>query len=71
MGLIAASPLIRHVEKWQIARAKSLANVGRRLRVSHHLCPDVQRAAISLTEKGVEFERRYVDLMLRRRNIRD
>ena len=25
MGLIAASPLIRHVEKWQIARAKSLA----------------------------------------------
>ena len=30
--------------------------------VSHHLCPYVQRAAISLTEKGVEFERRYVDL---------
>ncbi|MHA1565761.1 MAG: glutathione S-transferase family protein [Alphaproteobacteria bacterium] len=30
--------------------------------VSHHLCPYVQRAAISLTEKGVVFERIYVDL---------
>ena len=30
--------------------------------VSHHLCPYVQRAAISLTEKGVPFERRNVDL---------
>lgn len=30
--------------------------------VSHHLCPYVQRAAIALTEKGVPFERRYVDL---------
>lgn len=30
--------------------------------VSHHLCPYVQRAAISLAEKGVAFERRYVDL---------
>lgn len=30
--------------------------------VSHHLCPYVQRAAIVLTEKGVAFERRYIDL---------
>ncbi|MBV1694553.1 MAG: glutathione S-transferase family protein [Hyphomicrobiales bacterium] len=30
--------------------------------VSHHLCPYVQRAVISLTEKGVPFERQYVDL---------
>jgi glutathione S-transferase len=30
--------------------------------VSHHLCPYVQRAAIVLTEKGVPFARRYVDL---------
>ncbi|MCX9000030.1 glutathione S-transferase family protein [Rhizobiaceae bacterium BDR2-2] len=30
--------------------------------ISHHLCPYVQRAAIALSEKGVPFERRYVDL---------
>ncbi len=30
--------------------------------VSHHLCPYVQRAAIALSEKGVAFERVYVDL---------
>ena len=30
--------------------------------VSHHLCPYVQRAAISLAEKQVPFERRYIDL---------
>ncbi|NLS04652.1 glutathione S-transferase family protein [Rhizobium sp. P32RR-XVIII] len=30
--------------------------------ISHHLCPYVQRAAIALIEKGVPFERRYVDL---------
>ncbi|MDX8524071.1 glutathione S-transferase family protein [Mesorhizobium sp. MSK_1335] len=30
--------------------------------VSHHLCPYVQRAAISLAEKGVAFERVNVDL---------
>lgn len=30
--------------------------------VSHHLCPYVQRAAISLAEKGVPFERVAVDL---------
>jgi glutathione S-transferase len=30
--------------------------------VSHHLCPYVQRAVISLTEKGVAHERVYVDL---------
>jgi len=30
--------------------------------VSHHLCPYVQRAAIVLAEKGVPFERVYVDL---------
>lgn len=30
--------------------------------ISHHLCPYVQRAAIALSEKGVPFERRYIDL---------
>jgi glutathione S-transferase len=30
--------------------------------ISHKLCPYVQRAVISLTEKGVPFERRDVDL---------
>jgi glutathione S-transferase len=30
--------------------------------VSHHLCPYVQRAAISLDEKSVPFERVYIDL---------
>lgn len=30
--------------------------------VSHALCPYVQRAAIALAEKGVAFERRYIDL---------
>src|SRR5262245_29286051 len=32
------------------------------LLVSHHLCPYVQRAAISFAEKGAAFERVYVDL---------
>jgi glutathione S-transferase len=30
--------------------------------ISHPLCPYVQRAVISLTEKGVAFERRTIDL---------
>jgi glutathione S-transferase len=30
--------------------------------VSHHLCPYVQRAAITLAEKGVPFERVIIDL---------
>ncbi len=30
--------------------------------VSHHLCPYVQRASIALAEKGVPFDRVYVDL---------
>jgi glutathione S-transferase len=30
--------------------------------ISHDLCPYVQRAVIALSEKGVPFERRYVDL---------
>ncbi|MDQ6436689.1 glutathione S-transferase family protein [Mesorhizobium sp. LHD-90] len=30
--------------------------------VSHHLCPFVQRAAIALAEKGVAFDRVYIDL---------
>ena len=30
--------------------------------ISHNLCPYVQRAAISLLEKGIPFERRDVDL---------
>lgn len=30
--------------------------------ISHDLCPYFQRAAIALCEKGVSFERTYVDL---------
>ncbi len=30
--------------------------------ISHALCPYVQRAVITLTEKGVDFERIYIDL---------
>jgi glutathione S-transferase len=30
--------------------------------ISHTLCPYVQRAVIALTEKGVAFERTYIDL---------
>jgi len=30
--------------------------------VSHHLCPYVQRAAIALSEKGIEFEKIMIDL---------
>lgn len=30
--------------------------------ISHHLCPYVQRASIVLSEKGVPFERTYIDL---------
>ncbi|PYC46324.1 glutathione S-transferase family protein [Litorivita pollutaquae] len=30
--------------------------------VSHHLCPYVQRAAIALSEKGVPFDREWIDL---------
>lgn len=30
--------------------------------ISHYLCPYVQRAAISLAEKGVSFDRTYIDL---------
>lgn len=30
--------------------------------VSHHLCPYVQRAVITLTEKNTAFERHYIDL---------
>lgn len=30
--------------------------------ISHNLCPYVQRAVISLSEKGVDFERTYIDL---------
>ena len=32
------------------------------LLISHNLCPYVQRAAISLSEKGAPFERRWIDL---------
>ncbi|MER9326264.1 glutathione S-transferase family protein [Mesorhizobium sp. M0488] len=35
---------------------------GKLVLVSHHLCPYVQRAAISLAEKGVPFERVDIDL---------
>ena len=30
--------------------------------VSHHLCPYVQRAAIALAEKGIPFDREWIDL---------
>lgn len=30
--------------------------------ISHHLCPYVQRAVITLTEKGIPHERQYIDL---------
>ncbi len=30
--------------------------------ISHHLCPYVQRVAIALAEKGMAFERIYIDL---------
>jgi glutathione S-transferase len=30
--------------------------------ISHYLCPYVQRASIVLSEKGVAFERQYIDL---------
>jgi glutathione S-transferase len=36
--------------------------MSRYVLVSHRLCPYVQRAAILLAEKGVQFERRDVDL---------
>jgi glutathione S-transferase len=35
---------------------------AKRILVSHHLCPYVQRAAIALAEKGVAFERVSIDL---------
>jgi glutathione S-transferase len=35
---------------------------ARLILISHHLCPYVQRAAIALAEKGVAYERVYVDL---------
>ena len=34
--------------------------------ISHHLCPYVQRAAIALLEKGVDFERKNIDLANKR-----
>lgn len=39
--------------------------------VSHPLCPYVQRAVISLLEKGVPFERTYVDLAARPQWFKD
>lgn len=30
--------------------------------ISHHLCPYVQRAVIALTEKGIDFEKKLIDL---------
>jgi glutathione S-transferase len=30
--------------------------------ISHPLCPYVQRVIISLTEKGIEHERVYIDI---------
>ncbi len=40
--------------------------MGQSLRlVSHHLCPYVQRAVITLTEKGVAHERTYIDLAMK------
>ncbi len=42
--------------------SKGNGTVAPPILVSHHLCPYVQRAAISLTEKSVAFERVDVDL---------
>jgi glutathione S-transferase len=43
--------------------SSSSPNPGAKLTlISHHLCPYVQRAAIALAEKGLPFERIYVDL---------
>lgn len=43
--------------------SRSESHSARRLKlVSHHLCPYVQRAAIALDEKGVAFERAWIDL---------
>ena len=39
-----------------------MATSGTLTLVSHTLCPYVQRAAIVLAEKGIPFERRWVDL---------
>jgi glutathione S-transferase len=38
------------------------ANMPKLTLISHELCPYVQRAVIALTEKGVAFDRIYVDL---------
>jgi glutathione S-transferase len=38
------------------------ANMPKLALISHDLCPYVQRAVIALSEKGVPFERIYVDL---------
>lgn len=43
-------------------QGRSLVSTDKLVLVSHHLCPYVQRAAISLLEKAVPFERVYVDL---------
>jgi glutathione S-transferase len=45
------------------AKEAIVSTMTRRLRlVSHHLCPYVQRAVITLAEKGVAHERTYIDL---------
>jgi glutathione S-transferase len=45
------------LKRSEIAMTKSTLTL-----VSHHLCPYVQRAAISLAEKALPFDRVYVDL---------
>ena len=49
--------------KYEPRMSSDRLSLDRRLTlISHHLCPYVQRAAISLTEKNVPFERIYIDL---------
>src|SRR4051794_35232111 len=43
-------------------REQEMTNPTKLTLVSHKLCPYVQRAVIALTEKGVPFTRRDVDL---------
>lgn len=49
-------------EIWKLTEIGEIEMANKLILVSHHLCPYVQRAAISLAEKGVPFERVDIDL---------